>query len=111
MLYISVNENDFIRAFEQAGREDQFSREALERLFEYYNDDSAEDMELDVIAICCDWTEESAEDALESYDKSIPDEWDDEWDDEERAEYAAAALMDCTVTYPLENGNVLYLAF
>jgi len=109
MLYISVDENDFIRAFEQAGRGDQFSREALETLFSYY-DEFDEDIELDVVALCCDWTEESAEDALETAGHDIPEEWED-MDDDEKAEYVAEALEFETVAYALDNGNVLYLAF
>jgi len=56
----SVNEWDFIDAFKQAGREDNFSYEGLKALFEYleeYEDSTGEELELDVVAICCDFTE------------------------------------------------------
>ena len=71
MIYQTVNEWEFIRAFQDMGRGDQFSREGLRALFEYLDDasrDLGEDVELDVIALCCEWTEyDSIEDAAESY--------------------------------------------
>ena len=49
------------------GRANQFSREAFEALFDYY-DQMEEQVELDVIAICCEWTEyEDIEDVEEAY--------------------------------------------
>ena len=56
----TVNEWDFKEAFRQAGREEQFSDEGLSALFrefEDYEDSTGEEIELDVIAICCDYTE------------------------------------------------------
>ena len=69
MIYQTVNEWEFIRAFQHMGRGDQFSREGLRALFEQLHlDDTGEDVELDVIALCCEWTEyDSIEDAAESY--------------------------------------------
>ena len=51
---------DFRRAFERMDRKDQFSYEGLEALFnwyEEYEEDTGEEVELDVIALCCDFTE------------------------------------------------------
>lgn len=56
----SVNNFDFHDAFKQMGREDNFSYEGLNALFNYleeYEEETGEEMELDVIAICCDYTE------------------------------------------------------
>jgi hypothetical protein len=58
----TVNEWDFIEAFRQAGRGEQFTREGLSALFkefEDFEDSTGEEIELDVIAICCDYTEYS----------------------------------------------------
>jgi hypothetical protein len=58
----TVNEWDFIEAFRQAGREENFTREGLSALFkefEDFEDSTGEEIELDVIAICCDYTEYS----------------------------------------------------
>ena len=59
-MYKTINSFDFIKAFEDYGRENRFSREALFALFDYFEEleqDIGEDMELDVIGICCDYTE------------------------------------------------------
>jgi hypothetical protein len=64
----------FADAFRSHGRSDQFSYSALESLFNYFEeleDDTGETMELDVIAICCEYSEESPEDIANSYSVDI----------------------------------------
>jgi hypothetical protein len=59
-MYQSINFSDFRNAFKQL-RPSNFSNEGLCELFEYcenYERDSGETMELDVIALCCDITED-----------------------------------------------------
>lgn len=56
----TINEDQFVQAFKDYGRENQFSYEALKALFEYieeYEDSTGEETELDVIALCCEFTE------------------------------------------------------
>jgi len=56
----TINENDFIRAFEDMNRKENFSREGLCALFEYlegYESDCGTEVELDVIALCCEYSE------------------------------------------------------
>ena len=56
----TINEDQFVQAFKDYGRENQFSREALKALFEYieeYEDSTGEEIELDVIGLCCEFTE------------------------------------------------------
>ena len=56
----TVTSYQFIEAFRACGRETQFSRAALFALFDYlenWEDDTGEGIELDPIALCCDWTE------------------------------------------------------
>ena len=56
----TINQYQFEQAFNNAGRGNQFSREALKALFEYledYADSTGEQIELDVIALCCEFTE------------------------------------------------------
>ena len=57
----------FIDAFTHSGRANQFSRQALELIFEYIEQleqDTEEETELDVIGICCDYAESSASNLL-----------------------------------------------
>ncbi len=59
-IYKQINEHDFLSAFDSMGRGEQFSYEAKKALFEYYENLAEETdtpIELDVVAICCDWTE------------------------------------------------------
>lgn len=66
-MKLTVTESVFIDSFKNMGRGDQFSREGLGLLFDYYEETSP-DMELDVIAICCDWAEyDTLADALKDY--------------------------------------------
>jgi len=61
----TLTKSAFIDAFKQSSRKDQFSYHGLECLFEYleeYSDSTGEPFELDVIAICCDFTEASYKD-------------------------------------------------
>ena len=67
MLYDTVDQPKFVRAFEKAGRGDQFSQEALHALFEYL-DNFDVDVELDVIAICCYFAELPEDDLLQDVD-------------------------------------------
>ena len=52
--------------FARCGRKDQFSYEALGLLFDY-REEIDPDMELDVIAICCDYSEEYWESIAKNY--------------------------------------------
>ena len=59
---------DFKRAFEDYGREEQFSLEGLEELYNFLEDEP-QDEELDVIGLCCEFTEyESLEALQEDYE-------------------------------------------
>ena len=69
-MFQHINEYDFIRAFEQV-RPDNFSRAGLFALYEYFEqleEDIGNPIELDVIAICCEYAEyESLEEFQEDY--------------------------------------------
>ena len=73
----TVYRNDFHQAFKDYRRENNFSRTGLDALFKYYEELEAsteQEIELDVIAICCEWNEyESLEAAWEAYsDEEYP---------------------------------------
>jgi hypothetical protein len=68
-LYKTVTRSDFENAF-RVLRPNDFTTEALEHLYEYLDElsDELEEMiELDVIAICCDYSESDVSEVLESY--------------------------------------------
>lgn len=70
-MHITVNSSMFADAFRRMGRENQFSREALEALFEYienYEEETGDRIELDVIGLCCAFAEyTTAVEAAEDY--------------------------------------------
>jgi hypothetical protein len=67
----TVNFSDFQDAFRRFDRQNQFSRAGLVALFDYLEgieQDTGEEMELDVIGLCCDFMEfDTAEDAAREY--------------------------------------------
>ena len=66
-----VSEYQFVDAFRACGRESQFTVPARRALFEYFErleEDSDTEIELDPIAVCCDFAEyPSALSAAEAY--------------------------------------------
>jgi len=88
----TVSEATFIDEFRAYNREDNFSPAALRALFEYledYEDATGEDVELDVIALCCDFAEYDAEELVQDYGHLL--ERDEDQDDED---YVAALVSD-----------------
>lgn len=66
----TVSRYDFERAFADADRKENFSYEGLNLLFDYlesYEEDTGQELELDVVAICCDYNEESCEGIAKNY--------------------------------------------
>ena len=77
----TVNSSAFHDAFVNYGRTDNFSYDALDLLFDYFESiesDIGEEIELDVIAICCDYTEDSLEDVIANYSIDVSECEDDE---------------------------------
>lgn len=67
----NVTEYEFVKAFDDMNRGLNFSRLGRFALYRYlreYEEDTGVEIELDVIALCCDFTEyESLEDFRNSY--------------------------------------------
>ena len=82
---------DFISEFRAYGRTDNFTSEALEIIFNHLNE-SGDTIEMDVIAICCEFTEQSCADVLELNSECI--ETNDDMDNEELADAARDYLND-----------------
>jgi hypothetical protein len=66
-MHITIDSaSQFRDEFHRAGRKDQFSYEALGLLFDCLSENP--DYELDVIEICCDFTEAAPEEIALMYD-------------------------------------------
>ena len=88
----TVTAYDFERAFVDAGRQDQFSYEGRAVLFDYleeYEASTGQELELDVVALCCDYYESSTEEIILSYRIDV-----EGLDDEEQLEAVREYLMD-----------------
>ncbi len=69
-MYKIINQASFVSEFEQSERKNQFSYAALRAIFDYITEieEGGEEIELDVISICCDWCEyDSAMEAAQAY--------------------------------------------
>jgi hypothetical protein len=101
---------DFQNAFESMDRDSQFSYAGLRGLFEYLDqlsEDTGESVELDVIAICCDYTEETFNDAANNYNIDLSECE----DDEEIREVVLDYLNDHTVVAWSDDNTVVYGCF
>lgn len=76
----TVTKNEFRNEFKQAGRENQFTPYALSELYDYiedYEEDTGAQIELDVIALCCEYVEyENFEELQEDYN-DIPEDFEE----------------------------------
>ena len=84
-----VYQDDFIDEFRNMGRGEQFSIQGLEALFEYledYEDSTGEQVELDVIALCCEYTEYADLDDFQN-------DYSDEYETIEDIEYNTNVIM------------------
>lgn len=89
---------------------DNYSYDAYQALYEYY--DKLSDMELDVIAICCDWNELDIDDVIREYSIDVSDisDEDGDIDDRKKLEYVMEYLNDRT--YAIDtNGSILFQCF
>jgi hypothetical protein len=105
----TINIFDFRDAFYRMGRTEQFSNAALKIIFDYIEDyerDTGEQVELDPIAICCEWGEDTPEGI--AYDHDIDLEGIEEED-------IPQAVMDylCASAYAEDTGTgtIVYIKF
>ena len=80
---------DFRRSFERI-RPDNFSRQGLEVLWDYleqYEEDCGTEIELDVIAICCDFSEDTWQNIADNYRIDLDDCEDEDEKEEAVREY------------------------
>lgn len=110
-MKITVTETMFIEQFRIMNRMDNFSYDGLRALFEYFEnleDDIGEEIECDVIAICCDFHEMTISEILVAYegilsDQDIQDAIEDEMLKErviEALEWKSGTVIDLDPTGP-----------
>ena len=105
------NVYQFREAFRLAERMDQFSYEGLEVLFDYLDnlsEDIGEPIELDVIALCCDYYESSIEELIDNYNIDVSDA---DGDEDEIKTIVEEYLQDNTSVCGQVSGGFIYAAF
>ena len=102
----TINKSQFRDAFSDMGRGDQFSYDALGLLYDYL-EEVDEDFELDVIAICCDFSEDSIEDIAGNYSIELSVDDDDDLNKQVVLEY----LSDHTLVVGETKDGILYQQF
>ena len=103
------NASQFRNRFHQTGRGNQFSYDGLEILFDHLDqlsDDIGEPMEMDVIAICCDYAEDTAESIANDYGLDI-----DGLDDGEILDAVIAMLEDNGAYVGKTDDSIVYHQF
>jgi len=102
-MYEAVNIHNFRNAFQAYGRQDNFSYEGQQLLFDWlenYEDETGEFVELDVISLCCDFTESDLADLNQDYSQSF-----------ETLEDAAEWLEYRTVVVGSTDNSIVFQAF
>ena len=105
-----LSKYDFVEAFTHSSRKDQFSQEALCAIFDYledYSESTGEDVELDIIAICCEWSEDTWQNIAFAYgiDLSHCE------DDDERKGEVEDYLCRNTQYVEVDDGVFVYVQF
>ena len=106
------NVYQFREAFRLAERGDQFSYEGLEVLFDYLDnlsEDTGEPIELDVIALCCEYYESSIEELINNYNIDLSEV--DEDDPSSIIEVVREYLEDNTSVCGQVSDGFVYAAF
>lgn len=106
----TVTKSDFIDQFRVMNRLENFSYEGRSALFDYleqYEESSGEELEMDVIAVCCDYSEDCPEDIASNYSIDISDCE----DDEEIHDLVMEYLNENTQVVADLTGTIVYQAF
>lgn len=110
MIYQTIeNASQFRDQFHRCGRGTQFSYEALGLIFDYLND-CGSDVELDVVAVCCEFAEDTWDQITTNYSFDIDSL--EGLDEDEKIEVVRAYLEDNTSVVGLTStGSFVYVQF
>jgi hypothetical protein len=100
---------DFCGAFRDMDRDDNFSyqgKRALFDFFEQWEEETGQPVELDVIAICCEWNESTWEEIADDYQLDV-----DGLDDDELADRVREYLEENTLIAGDVVGGCVFQAF
>jgi hypothetical protein len=104
----TINQRDFNDAFLQMERNDNFSYEGKKALFEwleFFEQDTGEQIELDVVSLCCDFTEYAT--ALKAVENYSSFEIDNELNEKEKEKEALDFLENNTSVINFSEGIII----
>ena len=101
---MKIDVNDF-KQLARDSRLNVFSEEALEQMFDYYEE--VENIEYDPVAFNCEWTEFTENELIEQYGYLVSE---DE-DEDEKTENIVPVMKQRTIIFELNNGNYLVHEF
>lgn len=107
----TINFYDFERTFKDYNRENQFTYGGLKVLFDYleeYEESCDAEIELDVIALCCEYSEDTWKDIADNYSIELDDDLDDGEKELEVLDYLNYHTSVCGVT---DSGTIVYAVF
>lgn len=110
-MKISVSFSQFCDAFREMNRNENFSYEGKRALFDYleqYEDECGCEVELDVIALCCHYSEDDIDTIIDGYCIDVSDAEGDEEKESIVEEYLQEHTM---VVGKLDNGSFVYAQF
>jgi hypothetical protein len=102
------NASQFRDEFRQRGRADQFSYEALGLLFDYFEEIDP-DYDLDVIAICCEYLENSVQQIADWYGLEFSSV--EEGDTDGERDHVLAYLEEHTFVIGVTPSGIVYAQF
>ena len=100
--------HDLRTQFHEMGRGDQFSYDGLRVLFEaleQYEADTGSEVELDVIGLCCEYSEDTPEEIAQNYGIDLEDDGNEL---NTVLDYLHDHTMVCGVT---KDGSIVYQSF
>ena len=114
----SIGFCEFCDSFRDADRNENFSYEGKRALFDYleeYEDGSGEEIELDVVALCCDFYEDDVDDIISNYSIDLSDldvdEETGEVDEDEKLELVEEYLQENTCLVGKVGNSFVYQVF
>ena len=111
MIVQTINEHQFREEFREMGRANQFSYDGLGLLFDYLeqvSDDCDQPYELDVIGLCCDYSEDTPLSIAENYGIDIDE---NENDDEIMQQVKDFLATETIMVGSTDAGTIVYRQF
>lgn len=103
--------SEFRELFKQYDREDNFTSSGLRALFDYLDDDDTGNVEMDVVAFCCEYSEDTIDELIFQYNIDILDCYGETIPEEEQKEKVRDYLNENTIIVGETGATFVYAIF